>query len=135
MKDFNKVVKHIKKTARYGLDVTNLDKGSLFLCVYSDTSFANNEDLKSQLEYDIWLADNCRKCNILYYASCTSRRVTTSKLGAEVYAFADALYFAYVMRHDLEEILGQYILLQILKNSRNQFDVIVKNFLQQRVDL
>ena len=127
IKEFNKLVKYLKKTANIGLRVQKLDQGSLHLRVYADASFANNNDLTSQLGYIILLADKFGKCNILHYASYKSRRVTRSVLGAEIYAFADAFDYAYVIRHDLEEIMEQKVPLQMLTDSRSLFDVIVKN--------
>ena len=127
IKEFNKTVKFLKNTSNQGLRMQKLDRESLHLRVYSDASFANNADLTSQLGYIILLADKYGKCNVLHYASYKSRRVTRSVLGAEVYAFADAFDFAYVIKHDLEEILGQRVPLQMLTDSRSLFDVIVKN--------
>lgn len=86
-----------------------LDKDSLHQRVYADTSFANNADHTSQLGYIVQVSDKSGKCNILHYASYKSRHLCRSELGAEVYAFADAWDYTYVMSQELEERLEQRV--------------------------
>lgn len=43
------------------------------------------------------------------------KRVTSSILGGELYALADAFDYGYKIRHDLEQIIEKYIPLKILR--------------------
>lgn len=74
IKNLNKVIKFVKKTAKIGLRMQRLDRKYLHLCLYSDASFANNAYLTSQLGYIVLLADKFNKCNILHFASYKIRR-------------------------------------------------------------
>lgn len=100
---------------------------SLHLKVFSDSSFANNLDLSSQLGYIVLICDKHDRCNIIHYSSHKSRRIVRSVLGGEIYAFADALDFAYTTKHDLEAMLDRQIPLQMLTDSKSLFDVITKS--------
>lgn len=64
---------------------------------------------------------------MLYFASYESRRVCRCVLGAEFYSLADAFDYAYVMSHDLEDLLGQWIPLRKFTDSHSLCGVIVKN--------
>ena len=125
--DLNKVIKHLRRNPSQVLRFHKLDKASLKLKVYADSSFANNDDFTSQLGYIILLTDKTDRCNIIHYSSHKSRRVTRSVLGGEVYAFADAFDFAFTLKHDLQVMLCQKIPLTILTDSNSLFDVITKS--------
>lgn len=51
LKTLNKIVKHDQKTSSVSLKYCMLDKDSLLLKVYSDSSFENNMDNIFQLGY------------------------------------------------------------------------------------
>ena len=65
-------------------------KGIFHFRPYADASFATNYHKSSQLGYIVLLADKFENANILHYISHNSKRVASSVLGAETYAFADA---------------------------------------------
>lgn len=122
----NKTVRHLR---RYHLKLKfqHLDTGSMHIRAYSDSSFANNEDLLSQLGFIILLCDKSLRCNVLHYASYKARRVTRSVLGAETYAFADALDFAYTLANDLRSMTSLPLPLKMCTDSRSLFDLITKD--------
>ena len=58
------------------------------LLVFTDASFANNEDLSSQIGYIIVLTDATKKANIVNWSSVKCKRVTQSVLASELYGVA-----------------------------------------------
>ncbi len=108
-----------------GLLQQKLDKDSLFLRVYTDTSFANNDGLSTQLGYLVLLCDKHDKCNVLHYSSHKLRRKVRSVMGGDVYAFADGLDYALTLKFDLERIIGKHLPLSMV--TKQLFDVITKN--------
>ncbi|CDF36525.1 unnamed protein product [Chondrus crispus] len=126
LKAFNCTVKHLKGTHSRCLTFFPLKKDSLHMRVYTDASFAGNDDLSSQLGFIILLCDSSDRAHLLEYSSRKSKRVVRSILGGEVYAFASGFDRAFILRHDLETIFKVKIPLHMLTDSLQMFDVITK---------
>ena len=67
--------------------------------------------------------DTKRYC-VLHFSSHKSRRVTRSSAAAEALALVDAFENAFIIKHDLQRILGQKIPLLHLIDSKILFDAI-----------
>jgi Reverse transcriptase (RNA-dependent DNA polymerase) len=109
-----------------GIAHPRLDRRTLSLSAYADASFATNVDKSSQLGFALFLTDGSGNCNLIRYRSYKARRVTRSILGGEVHAFADAFDEAFVLRHDLELMLGQKVPLKMYTDSKSLFDVVTR---------
>lgn len=83
--------------------------------------------MHSQLGFLVLLCDATDKTNILHFASYKSKRVVRSVIGGKCHAFADAFYYGYSPRHDLEQMLDKTLPLQLHTDSDSVFKVIVKN--------
>lgn len=123
----NKAIKHVHTNPSRGLLQCKLDIDSVHLRVYSDASFADKEDLSTQLGFLVLLCDRHNHCNILHYSSHKSRRVVRSVMGGEVYAMADGTDFALTLRYDLERMLDKPLAVRMYTDSNCFFDVITKN--------
>lgn len=75
VKKLNKFIDEIKENPTRGLVMKKLDKNSLHIRAYADSSFLNNNDMSSQLGFIVLLCDKYDNCNILHCASYKSRRV------------------------------------------------------------
>lgn len=126
LNDLNGALLKAKRTKDTCLSYGELDKESLHLRVYTDASFAGNDDLSSQLGFITLLCDKDDNTHILEYSSRKSKRVVRSILGGEVYAFADGFDRAFMIRHDLQMIYNMEIPLHILTDSLQMVDVITK---------
>ena len=116
----------MKKTAATSLIYGPLEKNALRLRVYTDASFAKNDDLSSQLGFIILLCDSTNRAHIMDYSSRKSKRVVRSILGGEIYEFADGFDRAFMLRHDLETIYQTEIPLEIRTDSLQMFHVVTK---------
>ncbi len=62
------------------------------------------------------------------------QRVVRSIMAGEIYAFSSAFDHAYIIKHDLERILGCQIPLSMFTDSKQIFDVITRASRTQRRD-
>ncbi|KAK1992697.1 hypothetical protein LX36DRAFT_694129 [Colletotrichum falcatum] len=69
-----------------GLRFTPLDLATAKLFVFVNSSFANNNDLTSQLGFIVVLANKQGNTNVVHYSSTKCKRVTRSVLASEIYA-------------------------------------------------
>lgn len=83
VENLNKAIKHVYDYPSGGLLQRRLHLVSVHLRVYSDASFAYNEDLSTQLGLLVLLCDEMNCCNVLHYSSHKSRRVVRSVMGGE----------------------------------------------------
>ena len=122
----NDIVNKLKKTKEIKLQYPKLDLESIRLLVYSDSSFNNRKNGKSQLGFLIALADNTNRCSIIHYSSRKSHRVTRSSMAAETLAFVDAFDNASLIKHDLQRMLNTDIPLLMLTDSEPLFRILTK---------
>lgn len=105
----------------------NLSKEYLRLIAFSDSSFANNDDLGTQFGLIILTKDSNHRANWLIISSYKCRRVVWSVLGADTYSFADYFDAAYSIRQDIGKILGTTIPLKMLTDTERLLKTIVKS--------
>jgi hypothetical protein len=107
-------VKHLNKRLQWqinnplrGLHFIQLDtsKNSLKLIVFTDSSFANNQDLSSQIGFVITLADKNNRANIIHWSSIKCKRVMRSVLALELYGMADGFDIGAAIKATIEKIL------------------------------
>ena len=114
----------------------DLDKAKLF--VFVDGSFANNEDLSSQLGYIIVIGteeetnngEMLVNGNIITYSSTKSKRVTRSALASELYSMVQGADIGYAIASTLKLITKQLGILDIpmilLTDSYSLYECLVK---------
>lgn len=114
IKSLNRLVRRAKVGRILRLHFPPLDRSTLRLRVYSDSSFANNADQSSQIGYVVLLCNGSGRAHVLSFTSRKCRRVVRSIMAVEVYAFSEAFDEAFIIRYDLERLYGQHIPLNIL---------------------
>jgi hypothetical protein len=129
VRHLNTILRYVQRSWNSALHIRPLDPNTLRLVAFSDSSYANNSDLSSQLGYLCVLADGTDACNVIHYTSYKSRRVARSVLGGELHAFVDAFDYAYLLKRDLELILNTTISVQILTDSKSLFDITEKRLM------
>lgn len=107
---------------------TEVTQRDLRIIAFSDTSFANYEKLRIQLEYVILLTDNTQRTRWLLYASIKCDLYVRSVFGEKKnYSMADCLDAAFMIKHDLKNITGLRIPIMLLTKSERLFKIIVKS--------
>ena len=110
-----------------GLYFTQLDITTLKLIVFTDSSFANNQDLSSQIGYVIVLADATNKANTIHWSSTKCKRVTRSVLASELYALAHGFDTGAVIKSTVEKILKLPVLPMIVcTDSKSLYECLVR---------
>ena len=109
-----------------GLNMVKLDKNTLRIIVFTDSSFANNRDYTSQIGYVIIVADGENNANIIHWSSTKCRRITRSVLASELYALSNGYDLAASLKSTIETILGTAIPLVVCTDSKSLFDCLVK---------
>jgi hypothetical protein len=116
----------IDNSAR-GLRFVRLNKHSLRLVVFTDSSFANNHDFSSQIGFVIALVDNENKANIIHWSSIKCKRVTRSVLASELYGMAHGFDVGATIKSTVEKILQIDVLpLVLCTDSKSLYDCLVK---------
>ena len=125
-KTMNNLVKRCNSTNEVGLNYVPLDKESLRLMLFTDASFANAPNYKSQLGFVLLLADRFNKANIVHYGSSRCSRTTRSVMAAEIHGLIYGYDNAFVTKSMIEEILGVSIPIDGYVDSRTLFNVVAK---------
>jgi hypothetical protein len=122
----NDAMKYLQQSPSICLCYPKLDLKTLCIVVYTDSSFANNDDLSTQIRHIAVLADGSESCCVLSYSSRKSRRVVRSSLAGETLAMSEGFDTAFILRHDLQEMTGLDIQLLIMTDSKSLFDIITR---------
>jgi hypothetical protein len=115
----------IDNSAR-GLKFVKLEKNTLKLIVFTDSSFANNRDFTSQIGYIVTLADEDNNANIVHWSSTKCKRVTRSVLASELYAMSNGFDMAASIKATVELILDLTLPLTICTDSKSLYECLVK---------
>jgi hypothetical protein len=109
-----------------GLRFIPLDKDSLKLVVFTDSSFANNKDNSSQIGFVIALTDKNNDANIIHWSSIKCKRVTRSVLASELYGMAHGFDHGAVIKATIEKILQTSLPLVLCTDSKSLYEYLVK---------
>ena len=108
------------------LKISKLGKETTRISRYSDSSFANKNELLSHLGHIVFLSDST---NAFVPFSCKphkSRRATCCVISGEVIAFGDMFDMAIAPSKDLSTVLGKHTPAQLFTDSKSLFDIISK---------
>jgi hypothetical protein len=114
------------ENAARGLRFVKLDKETLRLIVLTDSSFANNRDLSSQMGYVLALADTAQNANIIHWSSTKCRRVTRSVLASELYGMAHGFDMGAAVKSTVDRALEIDLPLVVCTDSKSLYECLVK---------
>ena len=126
VKFLNKRLQWQMENSERRLRFVPLDSTTLKLVVFTDASFANNQDYSSQIGYVIVLADAGNRANIIHWSSIKCKRVTRSVLASELYSMAHGFDAGAVIKSTTENIMNISLPMIICTDSRSLYDCLVK---------
>jgi hypothetical protein len=94
--------------------------------IFSNSFFANNRDLFSQIDYVICLADSINTANILHWFSIKCKRITRSVLTIELFAIIHDLNVDSILKTILTKMLDVFISLILAIDSKFLYDCFVR---------
>src|SRR6266516_7018725 len=109
-----------------GLTFVPLNIHSLNLIVFTDTSFANNKDLSSQIRFVIILTDQNQTTNIFHWSLIKCKQVTRSVLASKLYTLAHGFDIRAVIKSMIKKILHTILPLILCTDSKSLYDCLVK---------
>lgn len=131
----NSLISHLHKHHDIRMRFVTLDPESLKLIVFSDASFACNDDLSSQCGYIVLMVDNTGRTNMIHSFSIKTKRIVRSVLGAETLGLSGTADMSICLMHDINEMMGKQLPLHMLTDSETLFSVLVKSTTTSEVRL
>ena len=94
--------------------------------MFTDASFANNEDLSSQISYILALTDATNKANIVHWSSVKCKRVMRSVLASELYSTVHGFDISIAVKTMLNKILQINLPVILCTDSKSLYDCLVQ---------
>jgi hypothetical protein len=107
------------------LKYVKLNQSILRLVIFIDSSFVNNSDLSSQIDYVICLADDAH-ANILHWSSIKCKRITRSVLAVELFAMIHDFDVDSVLKVILTKMIDTFISLILVTDSKSIYDCLIR---------
>jgi hypothetical protein len=108
------------------LKYIKLNQSFLRFVVFIDSSFVNNSDLSSQIDYVICLADATHAANILYWSSVKCKRITRSVLAVKLFAMIHDFDVDFVFKVILTKMIDILISLILITDSKSIYDCLIR---------
>jgi hypothetical protein len=125
-KKLNKLVDVCHCSVADGLTFVPLDLDSVRVAVFTDASFANCDDYKSQLGFVICMKDKTDAANIVHFGSSKCRRITRSVMAAELHGLVMGFDHAFMVASILQDILQREIAIDGYIDSKTVFDTVTR---------
>ncbi len=107
------------------LRYVKFDLTTLQLMIFTNSFFANNRNLFSQIDYVICFVD-LKHVNIIHWSSIKCKRVIQSVLAAELYTLAHDFDLDVVFKATLFAILDRFVFFILCIDFKSLYDCLVK---------
>jgi hypothetical protein len=107
------------------INYVKFDSTKFRLMIFTNSFFANNRDLFSQIDYVICLT-NSTHVNIVHWSSIKCKRVTRSVFAAELYALAHDFDLDAVLKTTFFAIFDRFVSLIFCIDSKSLYDCLMK---------
>ncbi len=93
--------------------------------IFTNSFFANNRDLSSQIDYVICLADSIH-ANVLHWSSIKCKRLTRSVLAAKLFAMIHDFDVVLMLKAIFTKMLNVVVSLILETSSKSLYDCLVR---------
>jgi hypothetical protein len=107
------------------LKYVKLDSTTLQLIIFTNSFFANNRHLFSQIDYVIYFVDS-KYVNIVHWSSIKCKRVIRNVLAAKLYALTHDFDLDVVFKATLSAILDRFVSFVLCIDFKSLYDCLVK---------
>jgi hypothetical protein len=107
------------------LKYVKFDSITLQLMIFTNSFFANNRNLFSQINYVICLVD-LKHVNIVHWSSIKCKRVTRSVLAAELYTLVHDFDLDVVLKATLFAIFDRFVFFVLSTDFKSLYNCLVK---------
>ncbi len=110
------------------LRYVKLNQSSLQLVIFTNSSFANNRDSSSQIDYIVCLIDSTNTTNIIHWFSVKCKRITRSVLAIELFAMIYDFDVSSILKATLIKMLDNktFISLTLITDSKFLYDCLIR---------
>jgi hypothetical protein len=108
------------------LRYVKLNQSSLRLVIFTNSFFANNRDLFSQIDYVICLADSINMINILHWSSIKCKWTTRNVLTVELFAMIHDFDVESILKSIFIKMLATDISLILITDSKSLYNCLIR---------
>jgi hypothetical protein len=108
------------------LKYVKLNQSILRLMIFIDSFFVNNNDLSSQIEYVICLADFINTTNIIHWFLIKCKRMTRNVLTIELFVMIHDFDVDSILKSILIKMLDVVVLFILVTNSKFLYDCLIR---------
>jgi hypothetical protein len=107
------------------INYVKFDSTTFQLMILTNSSFANNRKLFSQIDYVICLT-NSKHVNIIHWSLIKCKRVIRNVLAAKLYALTHDFDLDVVLKTTLFAILDRFVFFIFCTDSKSLYDCLIK---------
>lgn len=129
IKAINIFQRNATRNRRIELRFANLDPSTVHLVVYSDTSFASNEDGSSELGDVFLFKEAVGRATVFHYTSKEAKRVVHSVLWEQIISYDDAVDIPVLLPYNLHNFHQRDLSMRVLNEISSLYYAVLKSII------
>lgn len=128
-------VKQLKDKKQEGFNFVKIDLETARIVLLTETSFANEREMKSQLAFLVLMMEASGKAIIIHYRSTGCQRVIRSVMESDIHVLVLGFDYAYIIKDMIRYITRRYMPVEAFVDRLTLLDVIGKDGLTTELRL